>query len=77
MAWTGVSWRAPPKGMTTVAAPMVESVRWGKPLAALLGALKAQTDLGVAAIGGKDSMSGSFEDLDAPTLGAARLPVIW
>ncbi|MBP5166789.1 MAG: phosphoribosylformylglycinamidine synthase, partial [Oscillospiraceae bacterium] len=40
--------------------------RWGKPFAALLGALKAQTELGVAAIGGKDSMSGSFEDLDVP-----------
>ena len=40
--------------------------RWGKPVAALLGALKAQTDLGVGAIGGKDSMSGSFEDLDVP-----------
>lgn len=40
--------------------------RWGKPLSALLGALDAQLDLGVAAIGGKDSMSGSFEDLDVP-----------
>lgn len=40
--------------------------RWGKPLAALLGAYKAQLDYGVAAIGGKDSMSGSFEDLDVP-----------
>ena len=40
--------------------------RWGKPFAALLGALDAQRDLGVAAIGGKDSMSGSFEDLDVP-----------
>ncbi|MBR5410557.1 MAG: phosphoribosylformylglycinamidine synthase [Clostridia bacterium] len=40
--------------------------RWGKPLAALLGAFSAQLDLGVAAIGGKDSMSGSFEDLDVP-----------
>lgn len=40
--------------------------RWGKPLAALLGALKAQRELGVAAIGGKDSMSGSFEDIDVP-----------
>ena len=40
--------------------------RWGKPLAALLGAFRAQTDLGVAAIGGKDSMSGSFEKLDVP-----------
>ncbi len=40
--------------------------RWGKPLAALLGAFRAQLDLGFAAIGGKDSMSGSFEDLDVP-----------
>lgn len=40
--------------------------RWGKPLAALLGALKAQVGLGLAAIGGKDSMSGSFEDIDVP-----------
>ncbi|WP_270404357.1 phosphoribosylformylglycinamidine synthase [Candidatus Collinsella stercoripullorum] len=40
--------------------------RWGKPVAAVLGALMAQVDLGVGAIGGKDSMSGSFEDLDVP-----------
>ena len=40
--------------------------RWGKPTAALLGALMAQVDLGIASIGGKDSMSGSFEDLDVP-----------
>ena len=40
--------------------------RWGKPLSALLGALKAQLDLGVGSIGGKDSMSGSFENLDVP-----------
>ena len=40
--------------------------RWGKPLAALLGAFKAQLDFDCAAIGGKDSMSGSFEDLDVP-----------
>ncbi len=40
--------------------------RWGKPMAAVLGALMAQVDLGVGAIGGKDSMSGSFEDLDVP-----------
>ena len=40
--------------------------RWGKPFTALLGALRAQLDLGVAAIGGKDSMSGSFEFLDVP-----------
>ncbi len=40
--------------------------RWGKPAAAVLGALAAQLDLGVGSIGGKDSMSGSFEDLDVP-----------
>ena len=43
-----------------------EPARWGKPMAAVLGALEAQLDLHVAAIGGKDSMSGSFEDLDVP-----------
>ncbi len=40
--------------------------RWGKPFSALLGALDAQLELGAAAIGGKDSMSGSFMDLDVP-----------
>ncbi len=40
--------------------------RWGKPLAALLGAFEAQMGLGVAAIGGKDSMSGSFENIHVP-----------
>jgi phosphoribosylformylglycinamidine synthase len=40
--------------------------RWGKPTAALLGALKAQVGLGISAIGGKDSMSGSFEHLNVP-----------
>ena len=40
--------------------------RWGKPMAAVLGALMAQIYFGVGAIGGKDSMSGSFEDLDVP-----------
>ena len=39
---------------------------WGLPLSALLGAFRAQMELGVAAIGGKDSMSGSFEDLHVP-----------
>ena len=43
-----------------------EAERWGKPAAAVLGALKAQVELGVGAIGGKDSMSGSFENLDVP-----------
>ena len=40
--------------------------RWGKPLAALLGALRAQLDYSVASIGGKDSMSGTFENMDVP-----------
>ncbi len=40
--------------------------RWGKPTAALLGALTAQLNFNVPAIGGKDSMSGSFNDLDVP-----------
>ncbi len=40
--------------------------RWGKPLAALLGAFRAQRELEIAAIGGKDSMSGSFEELHVP-----------
>ena len=43
-----------------------EPDRWGKPLAALLGALDAQLELGAAAIGGKDSMSGTFLDKDVP-----------
>ena len=43
-----------------------EPARWGKPFAALLGAYQAQIGLGVAAIGGKDSMSGSFLDMDVP-----------
>ena len=46
--------------------PFADPARWGKPLAALLGAFEAQLDLGIAAIGGKDSMSGSFESLDVP-----------
>ena len=40
--------------------------RWGKPMAALLGGLEAQLQMGCAAIGGKDSMSGTFEDIDVP-----------
>ena len=43
-----------------------DASRWGKPVSALLGALSAQMGYGVASIGGKDSMSGSFEDLDVP-----------
>ena len=43
-----------------------EPERWGKPFAALLGALDAQLELSAAAIGGKDSMSGTFLDLDVP-----------
>ena len=43
-----------------------EPERWGKPFAALLGTVDAQLELGAAAIGGKDSMSGTFLDLDVP-----------
>ena len=46
--------------------PLKDGKRWGKPMAALLGAFRAQKELGIAAIGGKDSMSGSFEKLDVP-----------
>ncbi|MGN0630674.1 MAG: phosphoribosylformylglycinamidine synthase subunit PurQ, partial [Ruminococcus sp.] len=40
--------------------------RWGKPMAALLGAFKAQLELSCGSIGGKDSMSGTFENIDVP-----------
>lgn len=43
-----------------------DSIAWGKPFAALLGALWAQHELGIPAIGGKDSMSGTFMDLKVP-----------
>lgn len=43
-----------------------DPTRWGKPVASVLGALMAQLDLEIGAIGGKDSMSGSFESLDVP-----------
>ena len=46
--------------------PQGQPDRWGKPMAALLGALQAQWDLGYGSIGGKDSMSGTFEKLDVP-----------
>ncbi len=45
---------------------MRDARSWGKPLASLLGAYRAQHDLGLAAIGGKDSMSGSFNELHVP-----------
>ena len=46
--------------------PMKDPKRWGKPFSALLGAYKAQNELGIGAIGGKDSMSGTFEHIDVP-----------
>lgn len=46
--------------------PQKNGKRWGKPLAALLGAFRAQMDLEIAAVGGKDSMSGTFENIDVP-----------
>jgi len=46
--------------------PGSDPTRWAKPFASLLGALTAQLELNIAAVGGKDSMSGSFNDLDVP-----------
>ena len=46
--------------------PRKDPERWGLPLAALLGAFEAQMGLGIGSIGGKDSMSGTFEDIDVP-----------
>lgn len=43
-----------------------EPTKWGKPTAALLGAFKVQKELKLASIGGKDSMSGTFEDINVP-----------
>lgn len=43
-----------------------DAARWGKPTAALLGAFHAQSQLGIPAIGGKDSMSGTFGDINVP-----------
>jgi len=57
--------------------PMQEATRWGQPLAALLGALHAELALGTPAIGGKDSMSGTFKELDVPpTLVAFAVDVV-
>ena len=46
--------------------PGKDPARWSQPLCALLGAYRAQMELGIGAIGGKDSMSGTFEGLDVP-----------
>jgi len=55
----------------------VDAVKWGKPFSALLGALHAQQSLGIAAIGGKDSMSGTFKELSVPpTLVAFAVNVV-
>ena len=43
-----------------------DAYKWGKPFGAMLGAFEAQYQLGIAAIGGKDSMSGTFKDLNVP-----------
>ncbi|MBQ3248589.1 MAG: phosphoribosylformylglycinamidine synthase [Alistipes sp.] len=47
---------------------MTDTKSWGKPLAALLGALKMQVELGLPSIGGKDSMSGTFRDINVPPM---------
>ena len=46
--------------------PGKDGTRWSQPLSALLGAFRAQMDLGIGAIGGKDSMSGTFENINVP-----------
>lgn len=57
--------------------PLADPARWGQPFAALLGALHAEMALGTPAIGGKDSMSGTFNDLDVPpTLVAFAVGVV-
>jgi phosphoribosylformylglycinamidine synthase len=54
-----------------------DSVKWGKPFSALLGAYYAQTQFGIPAIGGKDSMSGTFKDMNVPpTLVAFALTLV-
>jgi len=54
-----------------------DAVKWGKPFSALLGALHAQEEFGIAAIGGKDSMSGTFKELTVPpTLVAFAVDVV-
>ena len=47
---------------------MNSETSWGKPLSALLGALKMQVELGLPSIGGKDSMSGTFQDINVPPM---------
>ena len=47
---------------------MTDRKSWGKPLSALLGALKMQVEFGLPSIGGKDSMSGTFEDINVPPM---------
>ena len=47
---------------------MTDRKSWGKPLAALMGALKMQVELGLPSIGGKDSMSGTFEHINVPPM---------
>ena len=47
---------------------MHKNTSWGKPLAALLGALKMQDDFQLPSIGGKDSMSGTFQDINVPPM---------
>ncbi len=47
---------------------MTDRKSWGKPLSALMGALKMQVELGLPSIGGKDSMSGTFENINVPPM---------
>ena len=47
---------------------MTDRKSWGKPLSALMGALKMQVEFGLPSIGGKDSMSGTFENINVPPM---------
>ncbi len=67
LAATGAPWQSAHLTFQEYFERMTGDIRrWGKPLGALLGAFDAQLDLNVAAIGGKDSMSGSFDNLNVP-----------
>lgn len=62
----GADWRKAYLTLQEYFEKLTDATSWGKPVAALLGAFYAQHELSIAAIGGKDSMSGTFNDLHVP-----------
>jgi phosphoribosylformylglycinamidine synthase len=66
LAATGADWRVARLTLQEYFERLNSPVQWGKPLAALLGAFWAQMQYGIPAIGGKDSMSGTFNELNVP-----------